>query len=64
MQERENSFVPIGTIHTPFEDIKGMPIQPRGATGIKGEIHSDCRTGWFEKVKGHVETKRSDDRFR
>jgi len=28
----------IGTIHTKFEKIEGMPIQPTGAKGIKGTI--------------------------
>jgi tRNA-Thr(GGU) m(6)t(6)A37 methyltransferase TsaA len=32
------SFVPIGTIHTPFQDITGMPIQPTGSRGTKGTI--------------------------
>jgi len=31
-------FKPIGTIHSPFKDLDGMPIQPVGARGIKGEI--------------------------
>jgi tRNA-Thr(GGU) m(6)t(6)A37 methyltransferase TsaA len=31
-------YNPIGIIHTPFKDIKGMPIQPAGARGIKGTI--------------------------
>jgi len=25
-------------IHSPFKEIEGMPIQPRGATGIKGTV--------------------------
>jgi len=29
---------PIGIIHTPYSDIKNMPIQPIAATGIKGYI--------------------------
>ena len=29
---------PIGIIHTPFSNIKGMPIQPIAAEGIKGYI--------------------------
>ena len=29
---------PIGIIHTPFAEPKGMPIQPAGATGIRGTI--------------------------
>jgi tRNA-Thr(GGU) m(6)t(6)A37 methyltransferase TsaA len=29
---------PIGTIHTPFTKLKGMPIQPAGAQGVQGTI--------------------------
>ena len=29
------SFVPIGIIHSPFTDIKGMPIQPTGSRGVR-----------------------------
>jgi len=32
------TVVPIGTIHTPFHDIAGMPIQPGGARGTRGTI--------------------------
>jgi len=32
------TFVPVGTIHTPFHDLAGMPIQPTGARGTKGVI--------------------------
>ena len=28
----------IGTIHTEFKDIEGMPIQPTGAKGVEGKI--------------------------
>lgn len=28
----------IGTIHTEFNEIEGMPIQPTGAKGVKGTI--------------------------
>jgi len=31
-------YQPIGTIHSPFRDILGMPIQPTGAKGIAGTI--------------------------
>lgn len=34
-------FVPIGTIHSPFKDPVGVPIQPRAATGVKGKIVLD-----------------------
>jgi tRNA-Thr(GGU) m(6)t(6)A37 methyltransferase TsaA len=29
---------PIGIIHTPFTEPEGMPIQPKGAIGIRGTI--------------------------
>lgn len=32
-------FESIGEIHTPFKELEGMPIQPIGAQGVKGEIH-------------------------
>lgn len=28
----------IGTIHTPYDEIAKMPIQPRGASGVRGKI--------------------------
>ncbi len=31
-------YEPIGIIHSPFKNIKGMPIQPTGAKGIAGTI--------------------------
>ena len=31
-------YKPIGVIHSPFKDPKGMPIQPVGAQGISGTI--------------------------
>ncbi|MGA1843668.1 MAG: tRNA (N6-threonylcarbamoyladenosine(37)-N6)-methyltransferase TrmO [bacterium] len=31
-------YVPIGIIHSPFTEIKGMPIQPSGAAGVKGTV--------------------------
>lgn len=38
---------PIGTIHSPFKELKGMPIQPPGAANVKGtvEILEEYRTG-------------------
>src|SRR5690606_13564642 len=33
------SWDPIGIISTPFSTKEGMPIQPNGAKGIKGQIH-------------------------
>ena len=34
----EIRYKPIGIIHSPFKDIKGMPIQPTGAEGVAGTI--------------------------
>ena len=31
-------FAPIGTIRTPFTDLKNMPIQPKGARDIEGQV--------------------------
>jgi len=36
--QSEIIFKPIGIIHSPFKDRKGMPIQPIGAQGVKGQI--------------------------
>lgn len=33
---RDIVFRAIGTIHTPFKDIAGMPVQPQGARGVAG----------------------------
>ena len=35
------AYQPIGTIHTPFTNIAGMPIQPHGAPSIDGFIELD-----------------------
>jgi tRNA-Thr(GGU) m(6)t(6)A37 methyltransferase TsaA len=37
----EFSYKPIGVIHSPFKEVKGTPIQPTGAEGIKGVIEID-----------------------
>jgi tRNA-Thr(GGU) m(6)t(6)A37 methyltransferase TsaA len=34
-------YTPIGTIHTPFKETEGMPIQPAGAEGVAGTIEID-----------------------
>jgi tRNA-Thr(GGU) m(6)t(6)A37 methyltransferase TsaA len=31
-------FAPIGTIHSPFTALAGMPIQPAGAAGVTGTV--------------------------
>jgi len=35
---REIKYKPIGVIHSPFKEVKGMPIQPAGALGVKGMV--------------------------
>jgi tRNA-Thr(GGU) m(6)t(6)A37 methyltransferase TsaA len=35
------SYTPIGTIHSPFREPAGMPIQPEGAAGVQGTIIID-----------------------
>lgn len=34
----ETLYIPIGIIHTPYENIKDIPIQPSAAKGIKGTV--------------------------
>jgi tRNA-Thr(GGU) m(6)t(6)A37 methyltransferase TsaA len=31
-------YMPIGVIHSPFKDVKGMPIQAAGARGVVGTV--------------------------
>jgi tRNA-Thr(GGU) m(6)t(6)A37 methyltransferase TsaA len=35
------SYTPIGSIHSPFTEPSGMPIQPAGAAGVQGTIVID-----------------------
>lgn len=32
------NYHPIGLIHSPFQDLAGMPIQPTGAVNIQGRV--------------------------
>ncbi|MCP4658096.1 MAG: tRNA (N6-threonylcarbamoyladenosine(37)-N6)-methyltransferase TrmO [bacterium] len=43
----EINYRPIGVVHSPFQEIEGMPIQPKGAQGIQGtvEIFSEFAAG-------------------
>ncbi|HEU20492.1 MAG TPA: tRNA (N6-threonylcarbamoyladenosine(37)-N6)-methyltransferase TrmO [Deltaproteobacteria bacterium] len=34
----EIRYEPIGTIHSPFQDLKGTPIQPTAAYGVAGTV--------------------------
>jgi len=33
------TYKPIGVVDTPFQDIRGMPIQPAGAPNAQGQVH-------------------------
>lgn len=37
------TYTPIGILHTPFTKPQGMPIQPKGARGVRGELELDPR---------------------
>jgi len=43
-------YAPIGIIHSPFRELKGMPIQSAGAAGIKGtvEVFEDFQAGLMD----------------
>lgn len=43
----EITYRPIGVIHSPFDDIANMPIQPSGACGVRGSVEV-----WPEFVPG------------
>ena len=45
----EIRYKPIGIIHSPFKDVKGMPIQPSGAKGVAGTI--EIRPDFIEGLK-------------
>ncbi|MBU2497639.1 MAG: tRNA (N6-threonylcarbamoyladenosine(37)-N6)-methyltransferase TrmO [Proteobacteria bacterium] len=38
MSKKAITYHAVGIIHTPFHEIEKMPIQPSGATGIRGRI--------------------------
>ncbi|MFP4226391.1 MAG: tRNA (N6-threonylcarbamoyladenosine(37)-N6)-methyltransferase TrmO [Desulfobacterales bacterium] len=40
-------FESIGVIHSPYKELEGMPIQPKGAAGVKGtvEVYEPYRQG-------------------
>jgi len=44
------TYRPIGQIHTPFTDPKGMPIQPAGARDVEGrvEVFPEFRAGLID----------------
>ncbi|WP_321505261.1 tRNA (N6-threonylcarbamoyladenosine(37)-N6)-methyltransferase TrmO [uncultured Methanoregula sp.] len=51
--ENPITFFPIGTIHSPFHDIAGMPIQPNGARGERGTVEiADRFAGGLKDLDG------------
>lgn len=42
-QQHDIAYRSIGVLHSPFGDIKGMPVQPVGALGVEGhvDVHPD-----------------------
>lgn len=38
---KDVTFTPIGKIHSPFQNIEDMPIQPVGAKGVQGTVEVD-----------------------
>lgn len=40
-------YRPIGVIHSPFKDVRGVPIQPRAAEGVEGivEVYPEYAEG-------------------
>jgi tRNA-Thr(GGU) m(6)t(6)A37 methyltransferase TsaA len=50
--EMNIEYSPIGIIHTPFTDPRGMPIQPAGAVGVAGtvEVFAEYRPGLEDLV--------------
>jgi tRNA-Thr(GGU) m(6)t(6)A37 methyltransferase TsaA len=41
MKEIKIDYKPIGIIYTPYKNIKDMPIQPSGASGVSGKLVLD-----------------------
>ncbi len=41
MSDHQIVFKPIGTIHSPFQEPVGVPIQPRAAAGVRGKVVLD-----------------------
>jgi len=35
---KEIKYKPIGVVHSPFKEVRGMPIQPAGALGVRGRV--------------------------
>ena len=49
----EICYQPIGYIYTPFQEVKGMPIQPPGGVGVTGRIEVEPE-GFQKLMNGAV----------
>jgi len=43
MDNNRIQYHPIGVIHSPYQSLVGMPIQPSGADGVRGKIILDSQ---------------------
>lgn len=43
MDNNSIQYHPIGVIHSPYQSLVGMPIQPSGADGVRGKIILDSQ---------------------
>jgi tRNA-Thr(GGU) m(6)t(6)A37 methyltransferase TsaA len=43
MDNKSIQYHPIGMIHSPYQSLVGMPIQPSGAEGVRGRIILDSQ---------------------
>ena len=47
------TYHPIGIIRTPFKELQGMPIQPSGAKGVKGQVEIEADfAGGLQDIEG------------
>ena len=49
----EICYKPIGYIYSPFEEVKGMPVQPTGAVGVVGRLEMEPQfTSGIQDLEG------------
>jgi tRNA (Thr-GGU) A37 N-methylase len=41
MENNSIQYRPIGVIHSPYQNLVGMPNQPSGAKGVRGKLSDD-----------------------
>jgi len=52
----EIKFRPIGIIHSPFKEAKGVPIQPSAAKGIEGKVEIFPEYRYFQSIPKVLKT--------